>query len=123
MPTNDDPGSLPRTLRLLGRMLLLAWLGFWTWFIVSVMASEGVALEPVAMLAGLWAAATVAWFRPRAGALVLLILGAWALWFFHDPDGRWHVSLWLIAVPAGAIAMCTWLGAPPSHPAAATVPD
>ncbi|MBL8727380.1 MAG: hypothetical protein JNM25_03040 [Planctomycetes bacterium] len=122
MHPNEDsktPSSSPsRALRLLARLSLLAWVGFWTWFIVSVMASEGAAIEPAVMLGGLWAVAALAWFRPRIGALALAALGAWSLWFFHDPSGRWHVSLWLIALPAGAIAACTWLGAPTHRPAA-----
>jgi hypothetical protein len=79
---------------------------------VSVMAMEGAAVTPVAMLGGLWAVAVLAWLRPRHGALALVALGAWSLWFFHDPAGRYNIATWMIALPAWAIAVLGWLGAP-----------
>lgn len=94
------------TLRITARIGLLLWAGFWTWFLVSVMASEGVAIEPVAMLSGLCMVTTLAWCQPRPGAAALVLVAAWSLWCFRN-----HAAVWLIALPACAIAALTWLGA------------
>ena len=95
-----------RTLRITACIALLLWAGLWTWFLVSVMASEGVAIEPVAMLSGLWMVTTLAWFQPRPGAAALVLVAAWSLWCFRN-----DAAVWLIALPACAIAALTWLGA------------
>jgi hypothetical protein len=107
MPTRPDTPTPPAALRLVARLGLLLWAGFWTWFMVSVMASEGIALEPVAMLSGLCTVTVLAWFRPRLGAVALVALSAWSLWCFRN-----GAAIWLIALPACAIAALAWLGAP-----------
>ncbi len=82
------------------RVLLLAWLLFWTWFIVTDMAVEGVAYQPVIGLCLVWSPGAIAWFWPRLGSLCLLGLAAWAVWFFHPGVGSA-----LVAVPAVAVAV------------------
>lgn len=108
MDPTERPPSWMAPLRLVARIALLLWAGFWTWFVVAVMASEGVAPEPVAMLSGLWTVTALAWFRPRAGAAALVALSAWSLWCFRN-----GAALWLIALPACAIAVCSWSTARP----------
>lgn len=93
-------------LRLAARAALLAWAGFWTWFIVSVALSEPPAHEPWVGLAILWVVALVAWFLPRFGCGVLFAFAAWAAWFFGN-----DASIWLIATPAVAIGLLGLLGA------------
>jgi len=119
MDPNDPTPTPPAVLRLVARLGLLLWAGFWTWFMVSVMASEGVALEPIAMLSGLCTVTVLAWFRPRLGAATLVALSAWSLWCFRN-----DAAIWLIALPACTIAALMWPGAPsrrdpgtPPHPA------
>ncbi len=110
---NDDTPPRHTALLWLARTTLLLWLGFWTWFIVSVMASEGASPWPVGMLCGLWVIAAWSWFWPRTSALALVALAAWSLWFFRPPTGDASAPLWLIAVPACAIAALAWFTAPP----------
>lgn len=113
MPTTAISPPRVRTLaRLAARIGLLLLVGFWTWFIVSVMVDEGAATEPIAMLAYLWFTGGLAWCRPRAGALALVVMAGLALWFLRDPNDRWNAATWLIALPACAIAAAAWIGAP-----------
>lgn len=60
--------------RFLGRALLAAWTGFWTWFCVMDAASEGIkSVLPAAMItAGVWLMALVGFRWPRLAAVVLL---------------------------------------------------
>lgn len=117
LPNSPEPrkGAVPRlrtASRRAARTGLLAFVGFWTWFIGSVMASEGAAAEPVTALAALWLTGVLAWWWPRPGAVALLVLGGSSLWFFADPTGRWNAATWLIVLPACVLALGVWAGAP-----------
>lgn len=102
-------------LRFAARIGLLAWAGFWTWFIVSVALSEPPAIEPWVGLTVLWAVAGTAWLLPRFGCVVLFAFAGWAAWYFGN-----DASIWLIAVPAVAVGLLGWLGARATVSRAAT---
>lgn len=107
-----EPVATPpsrRVFRFAARLALLAWTGFWTWFIASVAISEWPATEPWLGLALLWALSLTAWLLPRAGAIVLLAFAAWSAWYFAG-----STALLLIVGPPCAVAMLSWLGAPRS---------
>lgn len=101
------PDSARRSVRVIGRVVLLAWAGFWAWFLFAHVVSEPPAPQPWVGLALVGALTLAAWFRPRLGALGLVAGGVWAAWFFGNT-----FAVTAIALPAGLIAVACWLGAP-----------
>ncbi|MCY2958868.1 MAG: hypothetical protein NTY35_01790 [Planctomycetota bacterium] len=91
MPIQRARWDMPR---LLLRLAILAWAGFWTWFVVLDGLHDAVSLGPttylimLAILAGLWIPTVAAWLRPLAGAVCMALAGALALWFFPGAFAR-----------------------------------
>ena len=88
--------------RFLGRAVLVAWAGFWTWFIGAHFVSEGwTAVKPGGtMLAIFLGVAAVGLRWPRLGSVVLLGAAGVAYWFFNNP-GAWS----LLATPLVVAAL------------------
>ena len=93
-------------IQIAARVGLAAWVLFWTWFVASDMAAEGVAREPILALVVLWSVGVVAWCWPRLGVIAMAGLCGYSLWLFANGP-----ALWMIAVPAAALALLGWLGA------------
>lgn len=91
-------------------MLLLVWSGFWSWFVLASMLAEGLALPPIVVLATLWGATVLTWWRPRLGAAALLAIAGLALYSLRSNSPVRLVPVWLIAVPCAAVAAIAWLG-------------
>lgn len=90
--------SLIPVLRWVVRALLLAWAGFWAWFVVAVSIGESPAPPwwiPAAWLASLAALVVLCWRRPTLGGLVLAGSGILAAVAFDNPWARL-----LLAAPA-----------------------
>jgi len=98
---------------LLLRLAILAWAGFWTWFVVLDGLTDAKSLGSVtylimlAILAGLWIPTAVAWRRPLAGAICMALAGAFALWFFPG------AAAWMLlgAPPLVFAAALFWIAA------------
>lgn len=99
--------------RLALRIAILAWAGFWTWFVVLDGLHDAATLGGrtygimAAILAGLWIPTLVAWRRPFAGAVCMAIAGVLALIFFPGPFARG-----VLAGPPIAFALAlAWIAA------------
>ena len=99
-PTDPGPADTrQRLLRLVARGVLILWQLFWTWFVISVMATEGIATTPVLMLASFWCLGAVAWRWSCPGAIALVAFAGFSLWYFHN-----SAAVWLLALPAIVVA-------------------
>lgn len=91
MPTRTIPDRATpapsRWLRRCGLILLAGWVAFVSWFVLADLASEGLAKEPVLLLAALWTASGTALVAPRLGSLFLFAFAAAAAWIFRAPAG------------------------------------
>ncbi|MBL8857072.1 MAG: hypothetical protein JNL28_01025 [Planctomycetes bacterium] len=89
-----DRRTHPGSVRLVLRIAMLAWAGFWTWFVVLDGLHDAQALGHrtygiiIALLAGIWIPTIVAWHRALAGAVCMAVVGVFALWFFHGATAR-----------------------------------
>lgn len=103
----------PDVPRFLLRAAILAWVGFWTWFVVLDGLHDAQTLGPrtygimLAILAGLWIPTAVAWRRPTAGAVCMAIAGVFALWFFPGAFARGALA----GPPLAFAAALAWIGA------------
>jgi len=76
------------------RLAMLAWAGFWTWFVLLDGLHDAQTLGPetywimLAILSGIWIPTVVAWRRPLAGAVCMALAGVCALWFFPGAFAR-----------------------------------
>ena len=96
-----------RYLRLLVRALMLAWAGFWIWFVVSVSLGEEPAPPwwiPAAWLSGLALLVLLAWKRPALGGVAFLAFGACSAAVFAHPGARALLSAPAIALGLGCLA-------------------
>lgn len=87
-----------RILRYVLRGLLLAWAGFWTWFVLSATIGDPGPVPwwiPVAWLSSLCVAVVVPWRWPILGGLALVASGSWAATYFANSSARA-----LLAAPA-----------------------
>src|SRR5262245_53435174 len=87
-----------RALRWLVRGLMLAWAGFWVWFVIAVSVGEPPPPPwwiPAAWLSSLTALVLLGWKRPTLGGLAFLGAGGWAAIYFATPGARA-----LLAAPA-----------------------
>lgn len=81
-------------LRLVLRVATVLWACGWTWFVVLDGLHDAATLGPrtylivLALLAALWMPTALVWRRPLLGAASLALVGAFALWFFHDAVAR-----------------------------------
>lgn len=113
MPTTTpDHPATPTSpwLRRGGRLLLLGWVAFLTWFVLADMATEGIAKEPVLLLAALWLAGGTAWVAPRPGGVLLFAFAAVAAWIFRAPAG-----LVMLVLPPVACGTLLWLASARRH--------
>lgn len=102
-PAADAPFS--RVLRLGLRSLLVAWAGFWAWFVLAVSFGESPPPPwwiPVAWLGGLAALVTLCWRWPAPGGLLLVGAGLWSGFHFEHSGARA-----LLAAPAIALGLAS----------------
>lgn len=80
--------KLPRVVRFMARILLLAWGAFWGWFITMNILSDGPSAFQFALplLVGVVLAALVPWKWVRLGGLLAIAVGAFACWAFTNAD-------------------------------------
>jgi hypothetical protein len=103
MSTTPVPHVLPRLARYTVRGLLLAWAGFWAWFVVAVSLGESPAPPPwipVTWLASLATAVVLCWRWPAIGGGVLVAAGLVSAAYFDHPGARA-----LLAAPAVALGL------------------
>lgn len=94
------------------RVAILAWTGFWTWFVVVDGLHDARTLGPrtygvmVGFLAALWGPTVLAWRRPRSGGLAFAVVGVAAFVLFRHPFARWVFALppVLFALALGGLA-------------------
>src|SRR5262245_19311250 len=102
-----DRSRVSRVLRLVVRWLVLAWAGFWAWFVVAVSIGEPPPPPlwiPAAWLAGLTALVVLCWKRPVLGGLALLASGVWAFATFANPGARALLAAPAIVLGLGCLA-------------------
>lgn len=95
--------QLARILRILLRVLLVAWAGFWAWFVLAVSLGEAPPPPwwiPASWLGGLGALVALGWRRPALGGAVLVAAGTWAAIHFDSSGARA-----LLAAPAIALGL------------------
>lgn len=110
---NPPSASLPelparRALRLVLRGLLLAWAGFWAWFVLMVTFGESPSPPwwiPAAWLASLAALVVLGWRRPALGGLALIAAGVWAAAYFRNPGARALLAAPAVALGLGCLAL------------------
>ena len=111
MNSNSLVGStpaVPRALRFAVLGVLFAWVGMWVFFVVASHATEGAALlaEGLTVALPLVLLAWLAWKKPRAAGVGLLVAGLAAAWFFRNPAAELA-----LAAPALAFGLFfSWLG-------------
>jgi hypothetical protein len=108
MVSTARDGSWRRALALVLRGLLLAWAGFWAWFVVMVSLGEAPAPPwwiPCAWLAGLAALVVLCWRRAVLGGLVLVAAGCAAWAAFANPGARALLAAPAIVLGLGWLAL------------------
>lgn len=114
-PEASRPVTAGGLLRLLGRIVLLAWAGFWTWFNLASLLGEvadlgvGAWINHGLLAAVIVAVTALAFLRPRVGGIVLLVLTVALALFFRGVEPL--VALIFLAPPAVA-GLLTLLTAP-----------
>jgi len=97
-----------RVLRLVIRGLVLAWAGFWAWFVIVVSIGEPPSPPwwiPTAWLASLAVLVVLCWKRPILGGLALVVSGLLAAWYFDHPGARALLAAPAIALGLGCLAV------------------
>lgn len=95
--------------RIVSRALVVAWAGFWAWFVIAVSLGEPPAPPlwiPAAWLTSLAALVVACWRWPVAGGALLAGAGIWAGAFFANPWARA-----LLAAPAVVLGLVILAGA------------
>lgn len=95
----------PRLFRFLQRLLLVAWAGFWAWFVLAVSFGDEAPPPwwiPLAWLGALAALVALCWRWPKVGGLVLVAAGLWAGVYFDNSGART-----LLAMPAVALGLAS----------------
>jgi len=98
-----EPSRSALWFRLALRLLLLAWAGFWLWFVVANLVSDLRTVPwwiPVAWLTSLPTLVVLGWKKPLLGGIALIAAGAWSATYFTHPGARA-----LLAAPAVAIGI------------------
>jgi hypothetical protein len=87
---------------------MLAWAGFWAWFVVTVSLGEPPPPPwwiPVAWLSGLTALVLLAWKRPATGGLAFLSAGTWSAIYFANAGARMLLAAPAILLGVGFLAL------------------
>jgi hypothetical protein len=98
----------PRLFRTLLRLLLVAWAGFWAWFVLAVSFGEAPPPPwwiPTAWLGGLAVLVLLCWRWPKFGGLVLVAAGLWAGAYFDNSGARALLAAPAIGLGLGTLAL------------------
>ena len=81
--------------------LLAIWAGFWLWFSISVVVSEGtLAWQPYTFIAAIIALALTAWRYPKVGGPLMIAAGLAAAFYYNNIWARTMLALPAIAIGA-----------------------
>lgn len=110
---SDGGRAVSQASRLAGRVILVLWAGFWSWFLVADTAGHVIKEQSmVALLYGgglllaILSLGFVAWVRPRLGGTALIAYAAFAVYFFAGAP-----AVLLMALPPAAAGLLLWAGA------------
>jgi len=96
-------------LRLVLRMLLVVWAGFWAWFVLAATFGGSEAPPPwwipAVGLSTLALLVVLGWKRPTAGGIALLAAGLAAAAFFDNPWARALLAAPAVLLGAGCLAL------------------
>jgi hypothetical protein len=96
---------LSRILRSALRVSLVAWAGFWAWFVLAASLDQPPPLWiPVAWLTSLSLLVVLGWRWPRLGGFVLVAAGAWSATYFDHPGARALLSAPALVIGIGCLA-------------------
>jgi hypothetical protein len=109
MVTDSIRNPLHAGFRLILRALLIAWAGFWAWFVLAVSFGGKEAAPPwwipAAWLSALALLVFLGWRWPKAGGIALVTAGLAAAGFFHNPWARLLLAAPAILLGAGCLAL------------------
>ena len=100
--------AVQRALCFLWRGLLLAWAGFWAWFVVAVSIGEPPPPPPwipLAWLGSLSGLVVLGWKRPELGGVALIAAGIGAALYFPNPGARALLAAPAIVLGLGGLAL------------------
>ena len=109
-PSHQELAS--RILRWVPRVGVLAWAGFWGWFVLMVGSSDihqglkGTGWVMAAWFASLIALVAGVWIKPRVGGLMMLAAAMVCVYLFRGPD-QTHLILTLPAVLIGLSSLAS----------------
>ncbi|MHC4445412.1 MAG: DUF7670 domain-containing protein [Planctomycetota bacterium] len=77
-----------RIIRNAARTILVLWVGFWTWFVLMHLFTDGLSslYHGSKILVPMLAAIVTTWFWPRIGGVLLIMFGI-ATMFYFDTKG------------------------------------
>lgn len=108
MTTSTSIVSFHGASRVVWRVLLIAWAGFWAWFVLAVSLGEPGPPPlwiPVAWLSGLATLVVLGWRRPTLGGIALVATGIWSAIYFDHAGARALLAAPAIGLGLGALAL------------------